>query len=100
MEKLVRKLQGELDAIPGGTKGSIRVHWLRGPFFNSFWLKDSYDASAAVAHVELTIYGDVSKSPCFPISRYGDKSIKNLREQFEHVWQESAESPSPYDKEK
>jgi hypothetical protein len=93
-QEVIKKLQREIEAVPGGQRGSLRLRALPGPFYNSIWISDYADSSSAVGHLSATFYGDESTNVCFRGSHFARVFIKNLAAQFEYIWQQSEEIPS------
>jgi TIR domain len=70
-------------------KGNVEVRWWHGPFLNSFWVRDGYNAENAFAHMEISYYGDVSLNPSVRFGQLSEKMIPSLQKQFEYIWQKS-----------
>jgi len=68
--------------------GSIEVRWWRGPFLNSFWVRDS-GTTNALGHAELTYYGDVNLNPSVRFGNLSPRMIGSLQEQFNYLWSNS-----------
>ncbi len=76
------------DAQQSG-KGSMEVRWWKGPFLNSFWVRDSSAPANALAHTEITFYGDSSLNPSVRFGRLSPRMITSIQEQFDYLWNKS-----------
>jgi hypothetical protein len=82
----LRRLQNQARPSP---KGSIEVRSWRGAFLNSFWIRDGRAPSNALAHMEITYYGDVNLNPSVRFGSLSPKMIASLQAQFEYIWSKS-----------
>jgi hypothetical protein len=74
--------QGEGSATPG----TIEVRWWQGPFINSFWIRDGREAKQALAHTEITYFGDQNLNPSLRFGRLSPLMIDSLQAQFDYMW--------------
>jgi hypothetical protein len=73
--------------------GSIELKWFRGPFLNSFWVRDGGASENAIAHVELTYYGDTNADPSFRFGRLSPLITRSLQDQFDYLWNSAHSIP-------
>ena len=78
-------------------KGSIEVRWWRGAFLNGFWIRDGGVPGNALAHMEITYYGDAALNPTVRFGSLSQKMTASLQKQFEYIWSNSllAKETSP-----
>ena len=69
------------------SKSALRF-W-KGPFSNSFWIRDADIPESALGHVEITYWGDPDFDPIVRFGKLSPKMVKSLEEQFEHIWGQS-----------
>jgi hypothetical protein len=70
-------------------KGNLDVRAWRGSYLNSFWVRDGYAPDNALAHMEMTYYGDANLNPSIRFGSLSPKMIASLQEQFEYIWSKS-----------
>ncbi len=66
--------------------GKLEIRWWRGPFMNSFWVRDKDDPDNRLGHVELTTYGSAFANPSFRFGALGPGFLPALEAQFEYLW--------------
>lgn len=70
-------------------KGKIELRVWRGPFMNSFWVRDGKSADNGLGHIEISYYGDALLDPSIRFGSLSPKMIASLQTQFDYLWERS-----------
>lgn len=74
---------------PTGTGGGVEIRSWRGSFSNSFWVRDGLDPGNALAHIEITFFGDLMLNPSVRFGNLSPKVVVSLQSQFDYIWEKS-----------
>jgi hypothetical protein len=84
-EATLRRLQTE-----NSQTGKIELRWWRGPFINSFWIRDAGEVRSGMGHLEITFFGDQMLNPSVRFGNLSPGLIVSLQQQFEYLWERSS----------
>ena len=79
----------------GSSAGKVEFRCWRGPFLNSFWIRDGRDAKNALAHAEISFHGDMILNPSVRFGKLSPKMSESLQVQFEYIWNKSVPPDTP-----
>ena len=69
--------------------GRVELRWWRGPFLNSFWIRDGRSPHNGLAHIEVSFHGDASRNPSVRFGRLSPRMVGVLQQQFDEMWERS-----------
>jgi hypothetical protein len=84
--EVFRKLAKKYD---GGSSGKFELRWWTRSYSNSFWIRDGNDPKLALAHIEISYYGDAALNPSIRFGSLAPQMVASLSEQFEYIWTNS-----------